>query len=399
LELVESKGGRMSKKRDLAKNAELTDGVSPKSITNYGTKLLNSFKVEDKYGFMDEHGTVIIPPRFDVAGPFVNGLARVIVDYGISKYGYINKKGEFEIAPQFDDADNFSEGLAAVEILGKWGYINKSGKIVISDRFDHADSFSNGLATVRISKRFGYIDKSGEMVIPARFDHVQGFSEGLAAVEISKKWGYINKSGEMVIPARFEHAQSFFEGLAAVSENPDKHDNVQGQQKSDRRYPTRWESPMSRWGYIDKKGHFIIPLTYWIADDFLDGIAAVTYSDLEPYDTFGFINTKGKLVIDPSFQNAYSRRYNCKWAVELFIDDVLYEYAACEGVTVKDFIRIAKKLQKSGKLQDSIGNGWIITKSIWKNSNTGKGKRLERIKIYDSTGDKLSSRSDFYGIY
>ncbi len=53
------------------------------------------------------------------------------------------------IPPQFDQADSFSEGLARVKIGNKWGYIDKKGKLVIQPQFDEAASFSEGLALVK----------------------------------------------------------------------------------------------------------------------------------------------------------------------------------------------------------------------------------------------------------
>ncbi|MDR1889686.1 MAG: WG repeat-containing protein [Zoogloeaceae bacterium] len=41
-----------------------------------------------------------------------------------SKYGYINEKGEAVIPPRFDDAWNFdANGLASVRVEDTWGYI------------------------------------------------------------------------------------------------------------------------------------------------------------------------------------------------------------------------------------------------------------------------------------
>src|SRR6185295_1906791 len=42
--------------------------------------------------------------------------------------GYLDvRTGETRIPPQFDSADVFSDGLAAVLIAGRWGYIDESG--------------------------------------------------------------------------------------------------------------------------------------------------------------------------------------------------------------------------------------------------------------------------------
>jgi hypothetical protein len=67
-------------------------------------------------------------------------------------YGYIGPDGKWLIPPRFDDALPFSEGLAAVRVgdadTGRWGYIDTSGTFVIQPRFTGAFLFSKGLALV-----------------------------------------------------------------------------------------------------------------------------------------------------------------------------------------------------------------------------------------------------------
>lgn len=55
----------------------------------------------------------------------------------------------FVIPPQFDTADAFVEGMARVQINNKWGYIDKTGKFVIPPQFEEVHPFSEGLALVR----------------------------------------------------------------------------------------------------------------------------------------------------------------------------------------------------------------------------------------------------------
>ena len=84
----------------------------------------------NKWGYIDATGSVVVEPQFDMAWDFSEGLGRVRPRYGGHGMGYINGKGKIVIKPQLDRAHDFSEGLACVvkEFGGKWGYINRKGK-------------------------------------------------------------------------------------------------------------------------------------------------------------------------------------------------------------------------------------------------------------------------------
>lgn len=94
---------------------------------------------ENKFGYIDKTGTLVIPYRYEVGYndiderydqqpcfDFHQGIARVL-DKSTGKYGYIDKEGN-EVQPcQFDDAYDMSEGLALVRRGDDWGYINARG--------------------------------------------------------------------------------------------------------------------------------------------------------------------------------------------------------------------------------------------------------------------------------
>ena len=100
--------------------------------------------------------TVIIP-QFDDAGPFSEGLAKVKIN---DKWGFINKSGKIVIDNVFDDAFSFREGMAVVKIDDKYGYIDKRGTMVVEPQFDYCFDFSEGLGKIVIDSRFGYLDKT-----------------------------------------------------------------------------------------------------------------------------------------------------------------------------------------------------------------------------------------------
>ncbi|MDO4700781.1 MAG: WG repeat-containing protein, partial [Moraxella sp.] len=85
-----------------------------------------------------------------------------------NKYGYVDTTGKVVIALQYDDAWSFSEGLAVVKNNGKYGFIDKTGKMVIAPQYDHYSHFKNGQAKVGLddgkTPRDFYIDKTGKIL-------------------------------------------------------------------------------------------------------------------------------------------------------------------------------------------------------------------------------------------
>ncbi len=76
-----------------------------------------------------------------------DGLVRFVEN---EKFGYKDQDGNVVIKAQYFEATDFSEGLACVK-KGKssaWGYIDTTGKMVIPASFKQAQPFHEGLAAV-----------------------------------------------------------------------------------------------------------------------------------------------------------------------------------------------------------------------------------------------------------
>jgi len=182
---------------------------------------------EDWYT-IDKKGTrlTITPPDAEFPGlvEFSEGLGECTLKTGL--VGYIDLAGHWVIPPTFNLAGNFSEGLAYAKPLGKrarWGYINRQGRWEIEPRFLEAGPFSEGLAAVRVlsfsipPSRVGFIDRSGRMIIAPVFHHAQPFCGGLAAVESGGKMGYVDKTGRIAVPLKFHLGRDFAGPLAYVN--------------------------------------------------------------------------------------------------------------------------------------------------------------------------------------
>ena len=193
---------------------------------------------EDKFGFIDKSGKLLIAPKFDWAESFSEGLASVFVK---GKYGFIDKTGKLVIKPQFTKAESFSEGLAVVKIGGAvrepslemqnitttiadtdYAYIDKTGKIVFKIKAGEAHSFSEGLARFEPFGDYkdGFVDKTGKTVIQPYFSGSSDFSDGLANIILEKGgFGWIDKKGIVVLESQFPFARDFENGLSQVSDS------------------------------------------------------------------------------------------------------------------------------------------------------------------------------------
>jgi hypothetical protein len=168
----------------------------------------------------------------------------------------------------------------------RYGYIDKTGKFVIQLKYLGADSFSNGYASVTTKEGETYIDKAGKMLIPPGLYKTGGCSkDGLCIVEkyeVEPKGdaffiktgtyqaGYVDTTGKLVVPLKqYEPSVGVFHnGLALVSQ---KVKSSEHQEESTPKY-----------GYINPKGEYAIPLQFDAATDFKDGIARVGIKKVEP---------------------------------------------------------------------------------------------------------------------
>jgi hypothetical protein len=169
-------------------------------LKDYSEKLM-PFRMDDKYGYVDNTGAIKINPQFGEVYPFFDGVA--VVESG-DKYGVIDKNGKYVINPQFD-AMVPDKGMFMVLMGDQWGWVDKKGTYVINPQFSNAKPFGEAnLAPVKMGDSWGYIDKKGTIKINPQFDYAQSFCGKYALVRVDDLWGTIDKKGAYVANPQFD---------------------------------------------------------------------------------------------------------------------------------------------------------------------------------------------------
>lgn len=297
-----------------------------------------------KWGFIDRTGRFRIPPRYDGAGQFSEGVAYVWFSKGGQrKDGIVDTSGRFtELPATNDSAFVFRDGLARFETpLGeerKYGYMDKNGRVVIPRQFHDSGHFSEGLAWVAVLKErqwlYGFIDKTGKIVIEPQFVYQPGdFVDGLAKVMGHISTGFIDRSGKFRITVWPEHAGDFFaEGLLPIIQGDPprgvflKRDGQiafeipfwqhrTAHQRS--RYTLRGLqlAPFSeglapvlsfnKLGFIDRTGRVVIEPLFRETSGFSEGLAAVKIIGSDGQYVWGYIDRAGRFAVEPRFREAH----------------------------------------------------------------------------------------------
>lgn len=253
-----------------------------------------------KWGFIDSTGQVVVEPRFDNAYPFFGGRATIKVG---ERSGFIDHNGK-EIEGRFVQVSSFYEGRA----FGKgddfqWRMIDLDGNLITSDSFGSVGNFSEELAAFSSrnhTKQMGFINREGQVVLKLYGIHPDtegyGFRGGLARVYArspfywhqflnprswgKKSWGFIDKTGKQVIPLKYDGALEFSECLATV-----------------------WIK--GRAGVIDTKGRMIVEPHFSSIRPFSEGLAVIQDGEIvSPSTRYGYVDKTGKVVIRPQFSSA-----------------------------------------------------------------------------------------------
>lgn len=253
---------------------------------------------EEKEGVIDIHGKEVVPCIYSRVDLFKDGFH--VESDGMK--GYLNTKGETMIPCEYKLLGDLSDDRISFMRDRLWGYMDQNGREVIECQWDGADDFSEGLAVVSKNGKTHIINKSGETIgsLGNSGIVIQKFHDGLALVsqynetfgsdEIGgerARYGFINEKGEFAVPLKYDQARDFAEDMAIVARHEEKDVVAQNEDGE-----TLINGSDLKWGVINKHGQQIVPTQYQQINDYSDGMAVAINNRF-----FGVLDKKGNVVV------------------------------------------------------------------------------------------------------
>lgn len=276
----------------------------------------------NKMGYIDQYGKLIIPCKFDGADEFndfgiaeiyLNGKSGLIDQNGTilvlekmssvmsssSKNYFIFRTGEVYRDPKAlkiynptgklvsfptiqintnDFSVQIKNGSAVVEVEGKTGVQLENGSYLLEPEYDYIKLYNDGIIAQK-GETFEIFDYTKNLLFKSKYDFKSSvWSNGLITYsDQDKKFGILNVKGEEVYTPKYNYISGFYGGLSQALLPKGKFEN--------------------QFVYIDTTGEVKINMNLERFDEFSEGYARVSLDG----ENYGLIDTKGNWFLKPNY--------------------------------------------------------------------------------------------------
>lgn len=190
-------------RRVMKKDGILLDIVGMKEVVRKDPEHYNVYFKNGKVGLLDQKGVWRVVPMDGVTAiyPGKEDLFGAVKD---QKFGFVNRSGNLIIPFQFDEINKFSEGYAGIKTGDQWGYIDHNGALVIPYQFDEVGEFNRGLAIVKKNGKSNLIDKTGKILLQNYYNTISLSNDFYYITEENNLYGMVDPLGHEISSPCFQ---------------------------------------------------------------------------------------------------------------------------------------------------------------------------------------------------
>lgn len=231
-------------------------------------------------------------------------------------YRYLDSEASSTVGSGYTFASSFSEKLAFVKKDGYTFIVNETGErqVYFDEKIASSSGVGSGLLSCLEDDVYKYYDINGEYKF-GKYKFAGRFRNDIAAVEVKDgEWYLINPKGEKVVSTKFEdiilneHDECAARGVIFAKTNGKyRMYDLDVKQISSLECDdaclfvsegyAAFEKD-GKWGFVNEKGKVVIEPKFDGAKSFSAGLAGVKKGDV-----WSFINEKGKTVIKGNFED------------------------------------------------------------------------------------------------
>ncbi len=243
----------------------------------------------DLWGIIDEKGYKVIGLDYNYISPPNSEGWMMYVNETEAKLQDKDNVVQGLFSAKIEDAGFCDEELVAIRENGVYAYYSIRGDKQFG-AYQKAGTFTDGKAAVCVNGKWGLVDNKGNLVLEPTYDDIvldsQGryLSKSAILAKSGGQYGLYDSKWNPIQDFRCDQADAITEdGIFAFSLN-------------------------GKWGFADTKGKVVIEPAYENARSFSNGLAAVCVDGL-----WGFIDKEGTMVIPCQFLDAdyFSEKGGC----------------------------------------------------------------------------------------
>jgi len=149
-----------------------------------GIAMVADANTHEKYYINRAGETILVPDKNLVSEQFSCGLAKAWSSAD-GLFGYIDRCGRFVIPPQYEEAMNFVNGMALVQHNSEWMLIDRRDNVLKNTRssaLQNIDNKFNNRIIYKCGERYGYLNEDGDVIIQPLYTIATRFITNRAAV-------------------------------------------------------------------------------------------------------------------------------------------------------------------------------------------------------------------------